>query len=366
MATPQCYVPILKWKLGEQTALHNLFPGDHPFILPLFEVLPESVDDDDLTASPPVDAYGRVGGKILRRWSSHVFVDLPDDPAQPTGPTHPVARFFDAARTTGALAIPVTDPARSAPFQQAVASVHAADQRGACVRLDADTALSASMGTQLTTLLQTLNLPASQVDLVLDWGAIGVGHASRTVPSVQAGMQNIPTLAQWRSVTFAASAFPQLLTSVGVGLGLIFRAEWDIYKRLMNTPGLPRSLAFGDYCIAYPVYETVPFMGSANIRYTLDDEWLILRGNTLKGPVYGGFSQYQGLCSTLVVDPRYRGRAFSWGDDYIHQCAAGVVSTGNATTWRGVGTNHHLTLAGRQVSSWTAPSTGAVPARVGP
>ena len=45
------------------------------------------------------------------------------------------------------------------------------------------------------------------------------------------------------------------------------------------------------------------------------------------------------------------GPEFSEGDRYISECAGGSAGTGNLTTWRKVGTNHHLEKVVRDISS---------------
>ncbi len=55
-----------------------------------------------------------------------------------------------------------------------------------------------------------------------------------------------------------------------------------------------------------------------------------------------GFGQYRELCRQVSASAFYYGADFSEGDKYINDCASGSVSTGRLTTWRWVGTNHHL------------------------
>ncbi|MED0762706.1 hypothetical protein P4S93_18500, partial [Aneurinibacillus thermoaerophilus] len=85
----------------------------------------------------------------------------------------------------------------------------------------------------------------------------------------------------------------------------------------------------------------------ANIRYTTDDEFLIFRGIVVKN---NGFSQMTGLCQTLINHNKYCGASFSYGDQYIYDCANGQ-QTGNAESWVTVGVNHHLTLTIKNLSS---------------
>jgi hypothetical protein len=83
---------------------------------------------------------------------------------------------------------------------------------------------------------------------------------------------------------------------------------------------------------------------SASIRYTTRDAWLILKGRNVR---QYGFDQYRELSRELVQRPEYNAAQYSWGDGFIKECADGRSGTGNATTWRKVGTNHHLTLVSR-------------------
>jgi hypothetical protein len=70
-----------------------------------------------------------------------------------------------------------------------------------------------------------------------------------------------------------------------------------------------------------------------------------------------GFSQFRDLCRLILTSEEFEGSAYSLGDQYIEECASGAGSTGNLTTWRWVGTNHHLAKVVRDVSSLSATST---------
>jgi hypothetical protein len=87
---------------------------------------------------------------------------------------------------------------------------------------------------------------------------------------------------------------------------------------------------------------------SASIRYTTPESWLIVKGRNVN---QYGFEQYYDLCKQLIGRPEYVGPEFSWGDEFIWKCAQETAGTGNATTWRKVGVNHHLTLVARQLSN---------------
>lgn len=105
---------------------------------------------------------------------------------------------------------------------------------------------------------------------------------------------------------------------------------------------------------------------SGHIRYTTDEEFLIVKGGAVRdvkrnGEVVAegrGYEQMVDLCRVLINLPEYSGADFSWGDRYIWDCANGTASHGNATTWRQFATNHHLTFVVHQLANHPALAAG--------
>ena len=131
------------------------------------------------------------------------------------------------------------------------------------------------------------------------------------------------------------------------------RIEWTVWRSLIVRSRLPRLPAFGDYAISHPQPSEVDpriMRPSASIRYTANDAWLVLKGRNLRDY---GYAEFYDVCRDLVARPEYSGPSFSWGDWYIEECANQRVGTGNLTTWRKVGTSHHLAFVTRQIASLT-------------
>jgi hypothetical protein len=140
---------------------------------------------------------------------------------------------------------------------------------------------------------------------------------------------------------------------------LIQRSEWLLYKRLVE--GLSskkiRVPTFGDYGINHPDVLSLDMRfvkPSATIRYTIDDKWLIVKGLNVRDHEYG---QYRGHCRSVMASSHFSGKNFSQGDKYISDCADGLASTGNLSTWREVGTNHHLEKVVSDIASLFALSS---------
>lgn len=90
---------------------------------------------------------------------------------------------------------------------------------------------------------------------------------------------------------------------------------------------------------------------SANLRYTIEDNWLVFKG---RGVRKHGYEQFNAFCKKLVQMPQYAGEHFSWGDAAIRARCKGGVGPGNASTWRQIGTSHHITFVVRDLASLVA------------
>ena len=80
----------------------------------------------------------------------------------------------------------------------------------------------------------------------------------------------------------------------------------------------------------------------------------IVKGDNVRDEKYGKFKQYRKL-SRIVLDSRYYcDSTFSWGDNYIQECADGTGKTGHLPMWRQVGTNHHIEKVTQDIASFYA------------
>lgn len=158
-------------------------------------------------------------------------------------------------------------------------------------------------------------------------------------------------------MTLAAGAFPQSLSDCPPdSISFLPRADWTLWHSLVaRSANLARVPDFGDYAVAHPLLSDVDpqtMRPSAAIRYTIDDHWLVLKA---RGVIKGGYDQFHQLCSQLVARSEYSGSSFSWGDNYIDQCAARNDGPGNLTTWVSVRTSHHLKFVVHQIANLPLP-----------
>ena len=263
------------------------------------------------------------------------------------------------ARHRNCQAVPVTTIDREDAYQEAVRQlVQQEPSAGCCFRVQADAFReSNNLPSEIESLLAALGTSPDTVDLVIDLRHFTPDQVDALALAAAWMIEHVPQVERWRTLTLAGGSFPPSLGRIGRGATLIERAEWILWSRLVADPSrLPRLPTFGDYGISHPelTEEIDPriMRMSANLRYAAGDGWLILKRRNVRTH---GFEQFYEISEDLVARPEFAGAQFSWGDDYLDQCAQRQVGTGNAMIWRKIGTNHHLTLVADQVASRPAP-----------
>jgi hypothetical protein len=329
-------------------------------VMPLIEV--PSVPYDYANERPAKSLDEHVAGvadRLKRCWGENpLYLDLPwfeQDENLSDGRVALAALLEDCSRA-GVKAVPVVSRASSPDYVTAAFRHTASVNDAACVRLlVTDFEEDVDLEREVVKLLQPRGT-ATPVDLIIDLEDLGP-DAGRAVLIARSVFSMIPRRDDWRRIVLAASSFPEDLSDVDTStISTLPRREWDLWRTLQRRPGnLPRlDLIFGDYGIAHPLPKDLDprtMRMSAAIRYTTTTDWLVVKGRNVR---QYGFDQYFDLCKALVDRPEYRGRQYSWGDDYISDCADRIKGPGNATTWRKVGTNHHITLVTRELANLRA------------
>ncbi|WP_331691941.1 beta family protein [Pandoraea sputorum] len=363
MFTEMHYVPILKWRQGEYIALERLSSSIKAWVTPLFEIPTEAWDfETEAPAKSLDDHLIKFGTRLKQKWDARrCFVDSPyiDGTAKISTGVHHLVHIFDLARAAGAKPVPVAGLDRSPAYLNAIKAIIREDARGLCLRLtpdDFDPTLSAKIGALLTKVGATVE----QCDLVIDCSSDIADSPHTQALLWKALIGQVPALNSWRSFTVAGTAFPQALPSATFRpRGTVKRNDWLAYKLLRaQLSADDRMPTFGDYAVAHPKTELIdPRMLDplAKIKYTIDDAWVIVAGLQVRK---NGRGQYKGLCQSIVsaVPIIFLGAAYSFGDKFIEDCANGG-STGGASTWPMVGSNHHITKVVRDVATLFGAST---------
>ena len=355
------YVPVLKGRNGEYGALQVMSPGVKARLTPILEVPPIPWNYKEEQPAKTIDAHlQRVSSKIRKSWGDErpLFVDLqwiPESEQMSDG-RHPMTYVFDTARQAGLQLVPVIGLVRE-DHREACCEVIARDGRGVCLRLQREDFAEPGLDEQVAALLDTLGVSAVDTDLILDLRALNSAEIATLVTTVPAFIRSVPLIKRWRSFAMTATGFPENLIGLTPSApSSIPRLEWTLWRSVIaGGRTLPRLPVFGDYAIAHPQPSEVDpriMRPSASIRYTTSNTWLILKGRNLRDY---GYEEFHEVCRQLIRRPEYSGPEFSWGDRYIQDCAHRRTGTGNLTTWRKVGTSHHLAFVTGQLATvaWT-------------
>jgi len=363
---PTHYVPILRWKKAEQTALAQLYDHDSICITPLVELVPENFIRKDVKGHSiklsSNEVTNKVVGQLYKYWGERpFFIDLwlLSQDILMQGPSHSLAMLGQYASILKLSLIPVTRLARDGPYQSAVRTVLNIHNQGACLRLSREDVKRPTLAKDINTVLSFLELPPELVDLIVDFQII-----DRSAPTFHTLCKLIPSIDRWRNFIVASGAFPEDLSGLQKNdIHRIERTDWALWRdQTTATPSIPRIPIYSDYTIQHALYLKREGRArySASIRYTAEDYWIIMRGEDVFRRDGPGFEQWPAQAILLCDLPEYCEETFSEGDKYIREMSLQGKQTGNVVTWLRVGFNHHMTFVVRQLASLLGASTAAV------
>jgi hypothetical protein len=223
---------------------------------------------------------------------------------------------------------------------------------GLCLRITDSNFKEKSLSNDIGDFLRENTMATKDVDMIVDFKVIDEQTSS---DSLVEKINAIPNLGDWRTFIVAGGAFPQDLSGLEKhNQHEIPRSDWVVWNNLMSK--LKRRPSFADYTVQYPIYlpQTSASNPSASIRYSLEEKWVIVRGEGLRNPKGAGFKQYPAQAQILANQKDvFKGEGFSAGDDYIAEKAKDINTkkTGNPKTWLEAGINHHVSLVADQISN---------------
>lgn len=354
------YMPVLKGKAGEFQALKDLPPSTTRRILPLIEVPPltvdaiteieETIDEHIQKAIRGIRSSGWLADEPMLIDTHMVSEELPNSEE-----AHPLAKLVRLGREAGRRLVPVTRLSSDSSYRNTLREMIAEDPQ-LCIRVtDEDVELGLNLGEAIHEFTEQVEIQPESVHLLIDFREIPLDAVGRLALSFNSLLAIVSGIQRWRTVTLAGSSFPRDLSKMGRDSSeSILRGEWRLYRQVKSLVEDQHNtrLVFGDYGVSHP--DPPPDIDprlmrpSANIRYTTSEAWMVLKGSNVRE---NGFEQFHSLSEQIIGSEEFRGRDFSWGDNYIADCAIRQATTGNLTTWRRVGTNHHISVVVEQLSS---------------
>ena len=342
------YVPCLRWKMGEYLAIRRLNPRTHNYLLPIIEIPEIGYDFENQSNSKSIDDHlSKFAKRVKQNWGkANCLIDchLIEDQTCMSNGQHPSHFIFNGLRNEGVSAIPVITLSSSSEYLAAIRDITTINKKGICFRVEIEDVINARFNQTIQDLLNYFDIIIEQVDLIIDLKAPNFDPLEGFSVLLSDLISRIQNLQKWRTFGIIGTSFPSSLSGIEKGISKLPRNEWLLYKLLISNlrkRGL-RIPLFGDYAINHPDLLQLDMRivkPNASIRYTIKNNWLFVKGKNVRDYK---FPQYRGLCESLVKSQFFMGPEFSRGDDYIYKCANNTVSTGNLTTWRFVGTNHHI------------------------
>lgn len=318
------YVPILRGKMGEFTALRNLSIEEKKITRPLIQFFPDTVSD-----------------RIRRAWNFETNMIYFDASFLPS--ITDIRGFCEALINQNINFIPVIHPNSPDRYLEYVRRNHL--RNGICLRLNVPYLRPRFINTFIEDKKGYFDIEEPNIDLFIDLGFINIHGNVGLFQNIFSSIYDaLPHAEIFRSIIIGAGSFPVNVASIPPDtVGVLHRSEWNVWNGI-NAEIKDGKFIYADYGNIHPNYdpEAETHLGSCTIKYTGENNFYVFRGRrTFEHP--DGHGQYNNKSRLLVAHRCYDGRTFSWGDGYIDDCASDTDGPGNSTTWVSVTLNHHIT-----------------------
>ena len=352
------YVPILKWRQGEYQALLRLDDVIKDKLVPLIVIPPVEWDFEEQKLKKNVEEHIEPFAKRLRaKWHKRPpLIHVHDSLAEQTvgAGERVMDKVFTKLRSNKEKSYPVVRLSRSKEFRRSIADIHAQDQMGIGFRVDLNELSKPGFNDDASDLLSEISVESEFVDLVIDVGGPKSFQPYADLANAIAGLVGkIRDLDSYRSFAIAGSSYSAVTWMKRPG-GCASREEWMLYKQLIGVlRDGTRIPAYGDYGIESPEFVTLDMRlikPAAKLIYATSSGWEVQKGRSFRDDP----SQMKDQCSCVVKSAYFKGEEYSKGDRYILACANGGASTGNLSTWKWVGMNHHMTQVVEDLANFHA------------
>ncbi|EMC8778983.1 beta family protein [Providencia rettgeri] len=356
------YVPILKAKAGEFSALEELKPIYSQKITPFFEV-PKFTDKIRRSAylrdseHPKKDYLDKIANGITSSCkSSSLFFDQfewkPNEYIE-TG-EHIYSYMFRKLCASGLNIYPVIGLDRwgDIDYRNALLNLNAPDDTLYCLRVDSETIEDAYdeeyFIESIKNIIDELYLTGNQLIILFDFGDV----TKKSIVSFLADVHhllNVTAVFGFGATMVAGASFPTFINEAVKeedSTGYVERREMVVWKALLEE-NIER-LIFADYGIRNPsALDDVPAIhANGKIRYTINNRYFVARGHSKQKGNKG--EQIYDLAKVIVTSPHYLGGSFSWGDEKTFDCSLKKFK-GRPQDWISYDTNHHISYVVEEV-----------------
>lgn len=378
------YVPILKWKAAELTAIANIYDSHKESLLPLAEIVLPGVSAYSDSKAKIKKSEDAIHSEMVAKLKTKRVLEIPKEFKEVWGDgkilfditlihdkenTTDLKRFTlrtiaSESKKVGATVVPVVNVA-DVPviFSEVSTLLTEGIVSEVCIRVTpASLKDIAALNAKLEQIFSTLHTSRDKIYLLIDLKYIE--PTTNQYKGLFDAAQSIEKLESFKGFIFAAGAFPADVSRFRAddnpcSLG---RLDWQEWCESVSGKELLRIPTYADYSIRHPHYnDSLQFMESTStLKYTLPSEWMILKGEKRK------FENYLANASELIKLPEFseatngKKDEFSFGDKYIvdkanhflaYRANPAIKGTGRNQDWIAAGISHHIALVMHQLSN---------------
>jgi hypothetical protein len=324
------YLPVLKAKSGEFIALNKLNPSIKSWVYPLLEITKVEFDNEDSTQAATLKKHlQKLCDKIVKKWPyDHSFIDAGLIKNETVDEMSAFEFIYSLLSKSNVLPMPVARldmPTIAVNGLKAILKNHSLNKIG--IRVTIEDIESPELASELDYILANLELSPTDCHMIFDLMDSDFSKIADFSDSVAALIETFPRLKEWRTFTLTGGAFPQT-AKLNEGIQEIIRGDWELYKMVSSKlEGVDAHLDmnYGDYSVVAPghfVFDPVRMQISANIRYTYNGHWYVVKGKSLKLHKH---IQYFDIANKIRSSGYFLGETYS------------------SLVWNWVACNHHIT-----------------------
>lgn len=352
---PDMFVPSLGWRMGEYQALTALSASAKSRIVPLITIPPIEFDfDSRAPKKSPHEHLFPFPSRLESKWGMlPCWIDIDPSLRSKTmnDGTSSYQYIFGSVRAFSAHSMPIVSMEMDENILDELRIIIGIDQRGAGIRVRLEDIMALTFSETVAAILQLLDVSFSETDLIVDLEAPNYKPYESFASALVSALKVISNLSSYRNLVIVGTAIPDSLANVGKKGASLTRHDWLFYKELINTlPDSMRRPVYGDYTIVHPSFvarDMRLLKPAGKVVYAKDGAWAVYKGGAFQDDP----EQMHEHCKSIVKSSDFKGCSYSYGDNYIADCAKMKKGASNLSQWKKIAINHHIMVVLEDLSN---------------
>lgn len=344
------YIPVLRWRSAEKAALASLSDQRQRVVIPIIELVPPNIKDigTDKTFQDRLNLQlNNFTSEIVRFWGNTFYLDvhLLGSEVQDRA----IETIIGNCNILNINAIPILNLSNSK-----ITSLLKVNPQfranGIALRIYGNE-IGDDFNQVIENLLSELEIEIEMLDLIVDLGMLD--DRNYNLDDIFSQIEKLDSL---RDFTLLSGYFPLDLTEYKNPRKYYReRKDWKLWLSYTENTSY-RKPNYGDYTIQHPKFHIPkgnPLNISASIKYTIKDDWVIMKGQGVNTPGSTGRIQYIANAMVLVSSDEFMGQGYSRGDCFIYKKSLNPNTKhfGVPADWLKAGINHHMSVVADQLSN---------------